>query len=147
MEVYLGVLDKTAEQVEEELHPQAELIIKRRLVLEAIAEAEALEVSDDEIIEVIKHDAEALGRDHLQLLADLEKSGRREAVRDEMLLAKTVDFVADAVRAGADDRGRGRGRRGGRGGCGRRTSPTTPTGELNVSRAGKTREDRIGTDA
>ena len=49
MEVYLGVLDKTAEQVEEELRPQAELIIKRRLVLEAIAEAEKLEISDDEI--------------------------------------------------------------------------------------------------
>jgi len=97
MDVYLGVLDKTAEQVEEELHPQAELIIKRRLVLEAIAEAEKLEISDDEITDVVKRDAEALGRDHLQLLADLEKSGRREALRDEMLLAKTVDFVADAA--------------------------------------------------
>ncbi len=97
MEVYLGVLEKTAEEVEEELHPQAELIIKRRLVLEAIAEAEKLEISDDEITEVVKRDAEALGRDHLQLLADLEKSGRREALRDEMLLAKTVDFVADAA--------------------------------------------------
>ena len=64
---------------------------------EAIAEAEKLEISDDEIIEVVKRDAEALGRDHLQLLADLEKSGRREALRDEMLLAKTVDFVADAA--------------------------------------------------
>jgi trigger factor len=97
MDVYLGVLDKTSEQVEEELHPQAELIIKRRLVLEAIAEAEKLEIGDDEITEVIKRDAEALGRDYLQLLADLEKSGRREALRDEMLLAKTVDFVADVA--------------------------------------------------
>ena len=97
MDVYLGVLDKTAEQVEEELHPQAEQIIKRRLVLEAIAEDEKLEISDDEITDVVKRDAEALGRDHLQLLGDLEKSGRREALRDEMLLAKTVDFVADAA--------------------------------------------------
>jgi trigger factor len=97
MDVYLGVLDKTAAQVEDELRPQAELIIKRRLVLEAIAEAEELEISDDEITEVVKRDAEALGRDHLQLLGDLEKSGRREALRDEMLLAKTVDFVADAA--------------------------------------------------
>ena len=96
MEVYLGVLEKTEEEVEEEMRPQAELIIKRRLVLEAIAEAEELEVSDDEIADVVKHDAEALGRDHLQLLADLEKSGRQEALRDEMLVAKTVDFVADA---------------------------------------------------
>jgi trigger factor len=95
MEVYLGVLDKSAEQVEEELQPQAERIIKRRLVLEAIAEAEGLEVSDDEIAEQVRKDAEALGRDHLQLLKDLRESGRQEAVRDEMLLAKTVDLVAD----------------------------------------------------
>jgi trigger factor len=96
MDVYLGVLEKTEEDIEEEMRPQAEFIIKRQLVLEKIAEAEALEVTDDDIAEVVKHDAEALGRDHLQLLADLEKSGRREALRDEMLVAKAADFVADA---------------------------------------------------
>jgi len=96
MDVYLGVLEKTEEQVEEELRPQAELIIKRRLVLEEVAKAEGLSVSDDEMLEVIKADAAALERDPLQLIADLRESGRQEAVRDEMLLAKTVDFVADA---------------------------------------------------
>ncbi|HEX5642215.1 MAG TPA: trigger factor [Thermoleophilia bacterium] len=97
MEVYLGVLEKTEEDIEEEMRPQAEFIIKRQLVLEAIAQAEALEVTDEDITEVVKHDAEALGRDYLQLLADLEKSGRREALRDEMLVAKAADFVADAA--------------------------------------------------
>ncbi len=96
MDVYLGVLEKTEEQVEEELRPQAELVIKRRLVLEQIAKAESLSVSDDEMLEVIKTDAAALEGDPLQLIADLRESGRQEAVRDEMLLAKTVDFVADA---------------------------------------------------
>jgi trigger factor len=96
MDVYLGVLEKSEEQVEEELRPQAELIIKRRLVLEEIAKAEQLSVSDEEMLEVIKADAAALERDPLQLIADLRESGRQEAVRDEMLLAKTVDFVADA---------------------------------------------------
>ncbi len=96
MDVYLGVLEKTEEDIEEEMRPQAEFIIKRQLVLEAIAQAENLEVTDHDIAEVVKHDAEALGRDHLQLLADLEKSGRREALRDEMLVAKAADLVADA---------------------------------------------------
>jgi len=96
MDVYLGVLEKTEEEVEKELRPQAELIIKRRLVLEEIAKAEGLSVSDDEMLEAIKADAAALERDPLQLIADLRESGRQEAVRDEMLLAKTVDFVADA---------------------------------------------------
>ena len=95
MEVYLGVLQKTEEEIEEELRPQAEFVIKRQLVLEAIAAAEGLEVTDDDIVEVVKRDAEMLDRDYLQLLADLEKSGRREALRDEMLVAKAAEFVAE----------------------------------------------------
>lgn len=95
MEVYLGVLQKTPQEIEEELRPQAEFVIKRQLVLEEIAKAEGLEVTDDDITEVVKRDAEALGRDYLQLLADLERSGRREALRDELLVAKAADFVAD----------------------------------------------------
>jgi trigger factor len=97
MEVYLGVLQKTEEDIEEEMRPQAEFVIKRQLVLEKIAETEGLEVSDEDITEVVKSDAEALGRDYLQLLADLEKSGRREALRDEMLVAKAADLVADSA--------------------------------------------------
>lgn len=97
MEVYLGVLQKTEDEIEEELRPQAEFVIQRQLVLEEIAKAEALEVTDDDITEVVKRDAEALGRDYLQLLSDLEKSGRREALRDEMLVAKAADFVADSA--------------------------------------------------
>lgn len=95
MEVYLGVLQKTEDEIEEEMRPQAEFVIKRQLVLEKIAEAEGFEVTDDDITEVVKRDAEAIGRDHLQLLSDLEKSGRREALRDEMLVAKAADFVAE----------------------------------------------------
>ena len=95
MDVYLGVLEKSEEEVEEELRPQAELVIKRRLVLDAIAAAEELSVSDDEMLEMIRSDAKALDRDPLQLIADLRESGRQEAVRAEMLLAKTVDFVAE----------------------------------------------------
>jgi len=97
MEVYLGVLQKTEEDIEEEMRPQAEFVIKRQLVLEKIAETEGLEVSDEDITEVVKSDAEALGRDYLQLLADLEKSGRREALRDEMLVANAADLVADSA--------------------------------------------------
>ena len=97
MEVYLGVLDKSPEDVEHELRPQAEHVIKRRLVLEEIARAEGLAISDDEMLEMIRSDAAALSRDPLQLIADLRGSGRQEAVRAEMLLAKTIDLVADAA--------------------------------------------------
>ena len=48
--------------------------------------------------ERIKGDAALLGRDPDQLVIDVYASGRHDMVRDELLMAKTVDFlVAEAV--------------------------------------------------
>jgi trigger factor len=95
MEVYLGVLEKTPEDVEKELAPRAEQIVKRRLVLDAVVAAEHLEVTDDELRERIQEDAKVLGRDPAQLVLDVHKSGRQEVLRDELLMAKAVDFIAE----------------------------------------------------
>ncbi len=104
MEVYLGVLEKTVEDVEQELAPRAEQIVKRRLVLDAVVEAEHIEVTDDELRERIQEDAKVLGRDPVQLVLDVNKSGRQEVLRDEMLMAKAVDFIAEhAVAVPAPD--------------------------------------------
>ncbi len=94
METYLSVIEKTREEAEDGMRPGAERVIKRRLVLDAIAEAEKLAVTDDEIVVAVKHDAEVMGGDHLKLLADIRKAGRQELLRDELLVVKTVDFVA-----------------------------------------------------
>lgn len=94
MDVYLAVLEKTREEVERELAPRAEQLIKRRLVLEAVAAAEGLEVSDDQLRERIMADAELLGRDPQQLVLDIWKSGRQDLLRDEMLMAEAVDLIA-----------------------------------------------------
>jgi trigger factor len=106
MEVYLGVLEKTPEDVEKELAPRAEQLVKRRLVLDAIVAAEGLEVTDDQLRERIKADAELLGRDANQLVLDVYKSGRQDMLRDEMLMAEAVGFVAEnAVAVPADEAG------------------------------------------
>jgi trigger factor len=95
MEVYLGVLEKTPEDVEKELAPRAEGLVKRRLVLDAIVVAEGLEVTDEKLRARIMEDAEVLGRDPNQLVLDVYKSGRQDMLRDEMLMAEAVSFVAD----------------------------------------------------
>ena len=95
MEVYLGVLEKTPEEVETELAPRAEALVKRRLVLDAIVAAEGLEVTDEQLRARIVEDAEVLGRDGNQLVLDVYKSGRQDLLRDEMLMAAAVGFVAD----------------------------------------------------
>jgi trigger factor len=95
MDVYLSMIEKTPEIVEGELRPRAEANVRRRLVLEAVAEAEGLEVTDDEIRERIIADAEMIGRDGTQLVLDVWKSGRQDVIRDELLMAKTVDMLVE----------------------------------------------------
>jgi trigger factor len=95
MDAYLKAMEKTAEDIEEELKPQAEMNVRRRLVLNAIREAEGLEISDDEVRERIKADAALMGRDPDQLVIDVYASGRHGIVRDELLMAKTVDFLVE----------------------------------------------------
>lgn len=95
METYLSVIEKTREEAEDGMRPGAERVIKRRLVLDAIAKAENLTVSDDEIVAAVRRDAELMGGDYLKLLADIRKAGRQERLRDELLVMKTVDFVAE----------------------------------------------------
>jgi trigger factor len=107
MESYLALLQKTQKEVEEEMQPRAEHVIKRRLVLEAVIEAEGLEVSDDEIRERIKADAELLGRDPNQLVLDVYKSGRHEQLREELLIAKAVDVIAESAVPVALEEGEG----------------------------------------
>ena len=104
MEVYLGVLEKTPEEVEKELAPRAEQLVKRRLVLDAIVAAEGLEVSDDKLRARIMEDAVLLERDPNQLVLDVYKSGRQDLLRDEMLMAEAVSFIAEnAVAVAADE--------------------------------------------
>ena len=102
MDDYLSALQKTAAEVEQELQPRAEHIVKRRLVLEAVSEAEKLTVSDDELRERIKADAQALGRDPDQLVIDVWASGRQDLMRAELLMAKTVDFLVEHAVAVAE---------------------------------------------
>jgi trigger factor len=97
MEAYLAAIEHKPEQVREELRPRAEATLRRSLVIEAIREAEGIEVSDDEVRERIMRDAEILQRDPNQLVIDAYASGRQELVREELMMAKAVDVMVDSA--------------------------------------------------
>jgi trigger factor len=103
MEVYLEAIERAPDQVREELRSRAETNLRRSLVIEAVREAEGLEVTDDEVRERIKRDAEILQRDPNQLVIDAYASGQQQLVRDELLVTKVIDLLVDyavAVEAG-----------------------------------------------
>ena len=57
-DAYLQMQGKTREELIEESKPDAERELKREAVLAAIAEAEGIEVSEEEMVEALAHTAE-----------------------------------------------------------------------------------------
>ena len=103
MAQYLEAIGKTEEETEADLRPRAEAEVTRGLVLAAIREAEKIDVSDDELRARIMEDAELLQRDPNQLVLDVYASGRQNMLRDELVIAKTVDFLVEHATAVAPE--------------------------------------------
>jgi trigger factor len=98
-EQYLQATGRTLEEIVEELRPDAEQALRRELVVEAVADAQAIEVSDEEIEEQVRIDAEATGRSVDRLMHDLRDHGGWEALRQDMRLRKAVDHMIESATA------------------------------------------------
>lgn len=82
-----------------EIEPEAEMAIKRELVVEAIADAEGIEVSDEDVLARIRETAEAEDRDADELIAEVRKEGAMERVRQDMRLGRAIDLLIEATTA------------------------------------------------
>ncbi len=96
-EQYLAAGGRTLEQVVEELRPDAENAVRRELVVEAVADAEGIEVSDEEIEEQVREDAEATGRAPDRLLHDLRHHGGWETLRQDLRMKKAVEVLTSGA--------------------------------------------------
>jgi trigger factor len=94
---YLQMQGKTRDELIEESRPDAEAELKREAVLAAIAEAEAIEVSEGEMIEALEHPAEHERTTPQKLLKRLEESGRDAMIRDDIRFRKAADVVAESA--------------------------------------------------
>lgn len=95
LEQYLQMSGRTLDDARADLAPDAEMAIRRELVVEAVAEAEAVVVTDEEVENQVRIDAEAAGRDANQLLKELRRHGGVETLRDDMVMRKTVDLLIE----------------------------------------------------
>jgi trigger factor len=95
---FLQMQGKTREQMIEESRPEAEAELKREAVLAAIADAEGIEVSEEEMVEALAHPAEHERTTPEKLLKRLRESGRDTMVRDDIRFRKAIDLVAEAAK-------------------------------------------------
>lgn len=95
MDQYFQFTGMTKEKFLETATPEAERRIKSRLVLEAIAKSEDIQVSDDELNDELKKMAEMYQMD-LEKLTDLVGDSEKEAIKQDIAVQKAVDLVVEA---------------------------------------------------
>ncbi len=94
MEQYFQFTGMTAEKMMEELRPQAVKRIETRLVLEAVAKAENIEISDEKLDEEIAKMAESykMEADKLkEFMGDAEK----KQMKEDMAVQEAVTFLVE----------------------------------------------------
>ncbi len=94
MEQYMQFTGTTAAMLMEQVKPQALKRIQSRLVLEAVAAAENIQVSDEEYEEEVKTMGEAYQMEPDKVKELLGESGRKQ-VLDDLAVRKAVDFVVE----------------------------------------------------
>ena len=93
---YFQFTGMTKEKFLETATPEAERRIKSRLVLEAIAKAEDIQVSEDELSDELKKMADMYQMD-VEQLTGLIGDKDKEAIKQDIAVQKAVDLVRDAA--------------------------------------------------
>jgi trigger factor len=94
---FLQMQGKTREELIEESKPDAERELKREAVVTAIAAAEEIEVSDEELVEALAHSAEHERITPQKLLERLRENGRDAMVVEDIRARKAIELVAEAA--------------------------------------------------
>lgn len=95
---FLQMQGKTREELIEESKPDAERELQREAVVTAIAEAEEIEVSDEEMVEALEHSAEHERISPEKLLERLRANGRDSMVREDIRARKAIELVAESAK-------------------------------------------------
>jgi trigger factor len=95
---FLQMQGKTRDELIEETKPDAEKELQREAVVTAIAEAEGIEVSEEEMVEALEHSAEHERTSHEKLLERLRQNGRDALIREDLRARKAIELVADAAK-------------------------------------------------
>jgi trigger factor len=95
---FLQMQGKTRDELIEETRPDAEKELKREAVVTAIAEAEGIEVAEEEMVEALEHSAEHERTTPEKLLERLRESGRDSMVREDLRARKAIELVAESAK-------------------------------------------------
>lgn len=96
-EQYLAATGRTQEQLVEELREAATQGVKADLALRAVADAEVIEVGDDDLDAEIESLAGRMGEKPDKLRRRLERDGQLPAVRSDLRTRKALEWLLEHV--------------------------------------------------
>lgn len=92
MDQYLNLVGQTREKFMEDIRPHALETIKERLVLEAIAKAENIEVTEEDVEAEIQKMADMYKMD-LEKAKELLSDKEKESIKEDLAVSKAADFI------------------------------------------------------
>jgi trigger factor len=100
MEQYLQYTGTTAEKMLEQVRPQAEERIKSRLVLEEVAKAENIEVSDDEVNAELQKMADQYKME-VEKVKEILGENQIKTLREDLAVQKAAEFIVENAKESA----------------------------------------------
>jgi trigger factor len=98
---YLQMQGKTREELIAEAKPDASRALKREAVLEAVAEAEGIEIGEEELLEALQVPPGHEDHGHpepAEALAELRKTGRDELLTEDLRMRRALDLLAEEAK-------------------------------------------------
>ena len=97
-DTYLQMQGKTRDEIIDESLDDADQEIRREAVLVAVADAEGVEVTDEEMAEELEHAASHERTTGAKLLERLKRDGRHEMVAADIKVRKAMDVIAESAK-------------------------------------------------
>jgi trigger factor len=95
LEMYFQFSGQDEEALKEQMQSDAEKRVLQSLVLEAVAQAEGIEASDEEVEEELSNLAKQYQREVDELRAILTANGNLESLKSDLVTRKTVQYLVD----------------------------------------------------
>lgn len=102
---YMKFTKTSPEEMRARMRPEAEVRLKTNLVLEAIARAEDIKATDEEVKKEIEKVASEYRQDVESFREMLESEGKLKLISDGIVREKTVQFLVDNARVLEDTKG------------------------------------------
>jgi trigger factor len=97
---YLQMQGKTRDEIIDEARPDASRALKREAVLEAVADAEGIEPTEEDMLDALQIPPGHEDHGHpepAEALAELRSSGRDEMLRDDLRMRRALEIIGESA--------------------------------------------------